>query len=262
MKSFESFESFKSIELMLASANKHKLSEIQECIVHGRVQGRVQIIGAPFSLDVEESGTSYRENSLIKAAAYYRKFKVPTLADDSGLEVLALPGELGIYSARFGENTSENTSVNISYEEKCLLLLDKLDRAEKLGNIENCNIEKYNIENKEKREVVGRNAYFICVLCCYLSPHEIYFFEGRLDGKIGRTLEGDGGFGFDPVFIPDGAVAVAVAGVDADLINSSAPTLAMLPEWKRENSHRARACRRLCEFLIGRSGGFSHNHNF
>jgi XTP/dITP diphosphohydrolase len=81
----------------------------------------------------------------------------------------------------------------------------------------------------EKMEgVENRKAYFVCVLCFYLGENEIYFFEGRVEGHISQEYKGEHGFGYDPVFEPLG--------------DHNGKSLAELPEWKDENSHRAKAC--------------------
>ncbi|MBF0366858.1 MAG: RdgB/HAM1 family non-canonical purine NTP pyrophosphatase [Oligoflexia bacterium] len=189
--------------ITLASSNAHKLSEFQEIFAK---TSKASVVAAPSSLSVIEDGATYHENALLKACAYYQKFKVPIVADDSGLEVAALPGELGVLSARFGGN--------IASSKKCELLLSKMQTVP-----------------PEKRQ-----AYFICVLCYYRSPQEIFFFEGRVDGEIAYELKGEHGFGFDPIFLPMEAT-------------QKGDSLAMLPEWKQEHSHRARAIKRLLHFL-------------
>jgi XTP/dITP diphosphohydrolase len=81
-----------------------------------------------------------------------------------------------------------------------------------------------------------RKAYFVCVLCFYLSPDEIYFFEGRVQGVIGEELKGEKGFGYDPIFIPERK-------------ENDKKSLAELPEWKNEFSHRAKAAQSALEFF-------------
>jgi XTP/dITP diphosphohydrolase len=85
----------------------------------------------------------------------------------------------------------------------------------------------------------NRLANFTCVLCCYLSPEEVYFFEGRVHGVIGTEYRGDKGFGYDPVFVPTRA-------------ENDGKTLAELPEWKNKNSHRAKAAQAALAFFIPR----------
>jgi XTP/dITP diphosphohydrolase len=87
------------------------------------------------------------------------------------------------------------------------------------------------LQNKE-----NRNAYFACVLCFYSGPEEVYFFEGRVHGVIGTELKGDHGFGYDPIFIPERK-------------EQDGKTLAELPEWKNEFSHRAKASLAALQFF-------------
>lgn len=178
-------------EFLLASSNEHKALEFNELF-----KGSDLLIkSAPLKLDVLENGQDFHENALIKAKAYFNKFKQPVLADDSGLEVEALPTELGIYSARFG---GEGLSDQQRYE----LLLSKMDA------------------------VKNRDARFVCVLCFYQSEGEVFFFEGQVKGQIGYRPMGKDGFGYDPIFYPEGNPGMSMA---------------QDPKWKLLNSHRAAA---------------------
>lgn len=192
------------IELILASGNAHKAEEFAE-LFDPKI---LTVKAAPKKLEVVEDGASYFENALLKAQGYYNEFKTPVLADDSGLNVFALPDDLGIRSARFG---GEN-------------LTDK-DRAELLL--------------KKMEGVTARDAYFVCVLCVYLNPKEIFYFEGRLTGSIGHNYKGKAGFGYDPVFIPTEG--------EGDL------SLSELNDWKNKNSHRALASNFAQKFFAQRS---------
>jgi XTP/dITP diphosphohydrolase len=155
------------MELILASSNAHKAQEFAELFD----PKLVTVKAAPSKIDVVEDGTTYFENALLKAKAYYDKFKVPVIADDSGLNIAALPNELGLHSARFGGD-------GLSDRERAELLLKKMDGQE------------------------NREAFFSCVLCVYFSEKEIFYFEGRMNGQVGYTYRGSTGFGYDPVFIP------------------------------------------------------------
>jgi XTP/dITP diphosphohydrolase len=155
------------IELILASSNAHKAEEFSELFD----PKLITVKPAPSKIDVVEDGETYFENALLKAKAYYDKFKVPVIADDSGLNVAALPDELGLHSARFGGE-------GLTDRDRAELLLKKLDG------------------------VVNREAYFSCVLCVYFNEKEIFYFEGRMGGVVGYTYRGSTGFGYDPVFIP------------------------------------------------------------
>jgi XTP/dITP diphosphohydrolase len=193
------------MEFILATSNQHKAIEFAELFD----PKFISIKAAAEKIDVDETGTSYFANALLKASAYYEKYKLPVLADDSGINVLSLPNELGIYSARFG-------GPNLSDRERALLLLDKL----------------------EKDNLTDRSAYFTCVLCFYLGPNEIFYFEGRMNGKIAYHYRGTGGFGYDPVFIPSD-----YPNNDQDL------TVSELGNWKNENSHRANAVKVASKFF-------------
>lgn len=159
------------LNLILATGNQHKAEEFKELLD----KDCLSISAAPEKVDVEEDGKSYYENAFKKAATYYSFFKKPVLADDSGLNVEALPNDLGIYSARFGGE-------GLSDRQRAELLLEKL---------------------QDFPQEQQRKAYFTCVLCFYLSENEIYYFEGRVDGSVGHEYRGDKGFGYDPVFIPE-----------------------------------------------------------
>src|SRR5690606_23720473 len=125
------------------------------------------------------------------------------LSDDSGLVVPALSPELGIHSARFGGE-------GLTDLDRCRRLLEKLQGLE-------------------------RDAYFVCVLCFFIDPGEIYFFEGRAEGAIGDSLSGDEGFGYDPLFIPRH--------------HPDGKTFAQDPLWKAKNSHRTQALAHALRFL-------------
>lgn len=188
------------MSFILASGNAHKAEEFKELF-----QGTIEIHPAPSSLEVDETGKTFTENAFLKARAYYDSYQRPALADDSGLVVEALPDILGVQSARFAPELP-------SYSDKCHKLMELLNSKE------------------------NRSAYFVCVLCFYLSPDEVYFFEGRVHGSIGHELKGDHGFGYDPVFIPIRT-------------EQDGKSLAELPEWKNEFSHRAKASQAALQFF-------------
>lgn len=165
------------IELILASGNAHKAEEFSE-LFDAKI---ISVKAASKKLEVVEDGLSYFENARLKAQAYYKEFKIPVLADDSGLNVLALPDELGIYSARFGGE-------GLADKDRAQLLLKKMDG------------------------VTNREAFFTCVLCVFLNEKEIFYFEGRMSGHVGYAYRGTEGFGYDPVFIPlDGGGELTVS---------------------------------------------------
>lgn len=201
------------MEFMLASSNAHKAQELCEL-----AEGSGIVVKASVEkLTVIEDGISFQENAFKKAMAYFSKFQRPILADDSGLVVRYLPEELGVHSARFGGD-------GLSDEERARLLLKKLEGVEGQGE---------------------RAAYFVCHLCFVFSEKEVYFFEGRMNGEIAWAYRGSDGFGYDPVFVPEGQDSK-----DGQIDK----TLAELPEFKKQKSHRAIAMRYAKEFFKERHG--------
>lgn len=196
------------LNLILATGNAHKAEEFKELLD----QKCFAINAANEKVNVVEDGKSFYENAFKKAQTYASFFKGPVFSDDSGLTVEALPDELGIYSARFGGK-------GLNDKDRAELLLEKLK----------------GFPDKEQRK-----AYFTCVLCFYLSEDEAFYFEGRVDGHIGHEYRGDKGFGYDPVFIPEGLE-------DQNL------TFAEAEEWKQLNSHRAKACQMANKFFAQRN---------
>jgi XTP/dITP diphosphohydrolase len=196
------------MEFLLASANAHKAEELNDLLN----QAGVKILPSSEKLDVVEDGKTFQANALIKAKAYYDKFGKASVADDSGLVVPAREDILGIYSARYAPEAAD-------YKEKNDILIKDLESLE--GD--------------------KRAAYFACYLCFYISPDEVYFFEGRVHGVIGNSQRGVDGFGYDPIFNPDGC---------------EGKSLAELPEWKMTNSHRAKASHSAIKFFKEyKSGG-------
>jgi XTP/dITP diphosphohydrolase len=208
------------LEFFLASGNLHKVGEFKEFFSKNKANFSVK--EAPQKIDVLEDGPTYLENAYLKAKGYHEALKKPVMSDDSGLEVLGLPGELGIYSSRFGG-----------------------------GDLTDFDKVKYLLERLKGLSGEKRDAVFTCVLCFFLNPHEVFFFEGRLRGKISETIVGEKGFGYDPVFIPgeikeehfEGYLEGKRGVPDGDI------TLASVPEWKAEHSHRAKSCYSAVKFF-------------
>ncbi len=156
-------------KLIIATANKHKLSEIEALLK----DGVEEILPMPFDIsEIEENGETFMQNSLIKAKAVYNKTKIPSLADDSGLCINAIDGKPGLYSARYGGE-------NLSYKEKMQMILEEL---------------------KDKED---RTAYFITSAVCMLNEKYYIALEGRVYGKIIEKPRGFEGFGYDPIFMPN-----------------------------------------------------------
>ena len=189
------------IELVVATRNRHKTREIQQSL---GPDFRVCDLGAhPEISEIDESGTSFEENAKLKAVAASKQLPTLVIADDSGLEVDALGGAPGIYSARYaGANATERAKI-----EKLLTELARVGAKQD-----------------------ARRARFRCVVALAHNGNLLGTFEGIVEGKIANEVRGDSGFGYDPIFIPDGFEQ----------------TFGQLPaEVKNTISHRAKAIRDL-----------------
>lgn len=191
------------MKIILASGNPGKAREVRAAL-EGLDVGLLSPDEAGIGFDVEETGSTYAENALIKARAAYEASGLPALADDSGVEVDALPGELGVRSARFGGDGLDDAGRNA-------LLLDRM------------------------REVpeAGRGARYVCVLA-YLKPDGWFgFFEGALHGRILRAPQGEGGFGYDPLmYLPGHDCAVSELSLEVkNRISHRGLALTEFREW-------------------------------
>ncbi len=158
-------------KIILASNNKGKIKEVSE-ILSPLGFNVVSLKEAGINVDVEENGTTFKENAAIKARAIYEMTKTAVIADDSGLAVDYLNGAPGVYSHRYGgENATD--------EEKNQKLL---------GELQNVPDEK-------------RNAAFICSICYIDKDGNEHFVDGKCQGKIGYEPKGENGFGYDPIFM-------------------------------------------------------------
>lgn len=188
------------MELVFASSNQNKVKEIQKVI-----GGKFKILSLndiKCTEEIEETGKTFQENALIKARYVFEKYKLNCFADDSGLEVEALNNEPGVYSARYaGEPKSDDNNTQ------------KLIR--------------------ELSSKTNRKACFKTVIALVIDGKE-EFFEGKINGWIALEPNGGGGFGYDPVFIPD--------GYDKTFAQ-------MTLEEKNAISHRAIATKKLVQHL-------------
>lgn len=158
------------IKMVLASSNAHKLREFRE-ILEPLGYDVVSQHELGIDIDPEETGTTFSENSAIKARAVYEASHLPTVADDSGLVVDALNGEPGVYSARYG-GTRDDKAHND-------LVLKKLEGVP-----------------DEKR-----SARFVCAVTYIDASGSEHRFEGSFEGRIGYGERGENGFGYDPIFM-------------------------------------------------------------
>ena len=171
--------------LLLATTNPHKIEELRELLRDAPCE-LVSPTDLHLHLDVPETGTSFTENAEIKARAWAQAAGMLALADDSGLEIDALHGEPGIYSARWG-------GPDMSYPERFRVLLARLDGV----------------------PPEGRSARYRCVVAI-ADPHGVRVLsEGVLHGRIADAPRGTGGFGYDPIFdVPE--LGRTVAELPAD----------------------------------------------
>lgn len=195
------------MKIVLATKNSGKVIEFRRLLEELGAQN-LEVVGLdqfPEIGEIEETGKTFEENSLLKARTICKLTGLPALADDSGICVAALNGEPGLYSARYSGNGDKANNVKL-----LAALADVPDEQ--------------------------RSAYFICV-AAYVRPDGYEkVTEGRFHGKIMRTEAGSGGFGYDPLFQPDG------------LTCSSAE---LTPAEKDAISHRGKAMRAIAPYIIG-----------
>lgn len=198
------------MKLVLATKNKHKVEEIKQILkiyLGDELYSRIEILSAGDFIgvpEIEEDGKTYIENALKKAKEIHKFTGLPSIADDSGIEVDFLNGEPGVYSARYA-------GLRATDEENNRKLLKKLEGVP---------LEK-------------RTATFKCVIA-YINKNEEKIFEGETKGKVIFEPRGMGGFGYDPLFVPDGYEL----------------TYAEMPEdLKNKISHRSKAIQKFAEFL-------------
>ena len=197
------------IDLLVATRNAHKTEEIQRIL--GPQFNVTDLAAHPEIPHIAESGTTFQENAILKAVAVSKRMPGFVIADDSGLEVEALGGAPGIHSARY-------VGMNATDQEKTDKLLEELTRVGATKN--------------------ARRARFRCVLALACKGNVLGAFEGIIKGRIADRLRGSHGFGYDPIFMPDG-------------FQQTFGELA--PAEKNQLSHRARALERLRTFLIPRA---------
>ncbi len=163
------------VELVVATRNRNKTREIQHIL---GPEFKVRDLGAhPDVPEIRESGTSFEENAKLKAVAASKQLPALVIADDSGLEVDALGGAPGIYSARYAGANATDT--------------DKIDKLIR---------ELARVRATED----GRRARFRCVVALARNGDLLGIFEGIVEGRIANEARGDSGFGYDPIFVPEG----------------------------------------------------------
>ncbi len=198
--------------LVFASNNAHKLEEIRAILGDKYEVKSLKDIGC--EVDIPETGTTFRENALQKARYVKKHFGFDCFADDSGLQVEALGGEPGVYSARFAMKNGRQVTADSKDDVNMDVLLEKL-------------------AGKENRRACFRTSVAL------IYEGEEHFFDGIVNGRIIGEKRGNGGFGYDPLFVPEGYDKTF-----AELGN----------EVKNGISHRARAVAQLAAFLKAESG--------
>ncbi len=194
-------------KIVLATQNPHKVQELNEMLSDLDIHF-VAATEFPELVEVEEDGETLQDNALKKARYVAVKTGLPALADDTGLEVKALNGKPGVYSARYaGEN--------VTYQDNVLKLLRKMSSI---------------------TDINKRKAQFRTVVA-FVNDGEELLFEGKCEGRILPEQRGQSGFGYDPVFLPDG-FDKTFAEMDLEeknKISHRGRAIALFSEWLHEN---------------------------
>lgn len=186
-------------ELVFATNNKHKTEEVGKLLLNEYKVLNLSDIGC--TVDIPETGDTFEENAFLKSSYVVENYQLDCFADDSGLEIEALSNEPGVYSARYSGQKDDQVNMKLV-----------LQKMEGLSN---------------------RRARFKTVISL-IQGQKNYFFEGVINGHILENPIGDQGFGYDPIFVPEGH-------------EQSFAQMSM--EQKNEISHRAIAMRKLIAFL-------------
>mgnify|MGYP004641524101 FL=1 len=200
------------MKIVFATNNQHKLQEIRDIL--GSEFEIVSLKDIGCDVDIPETGNTLEENAMQKAQYVYDHYNLSCFADDTGLEVEALNGEPGVHSARYAEGTDHDSEANMA----------KLLR---------------NLEGKDNRKARFRTVIAliqkqdVCPCGC-TSIKKVNKFEGIVDGSIATEKHGTAGFGYDPIFVPEG-YDKSFAELGESIKNGI--------------SHRARAVAKLAEYL-------------
>jgi len=199
--------------LLIATNNEHKLRELRSLLVNFPLE-LLSLTDFRNIESVAETGSTFAKNAALKASGYARQARVLTLADDSGLVVDALAGRPGVHSARY-------VRPDATYPERIASLLAELERTADSD----------------------RTARFVCAMAVAADGGQILFAtEKSCEGRIDKAPRGMGGFGYDPIFVPD--------GFDQTFAELTAET-------KNRISHRGLALAAVREFLVSLTGSRS-----
>ena len=200
------------MKIVFATNNNHKLQEIRDIL--GKEFEIVSLKDIGCDADIPETGDTLEANALQKAQYVYAHYHISCFADDTGLEVEALDGAPGVHSARYAEDTDHDSEANMA---KLL----------------------HELEGKENRKARFRTV--ICLIqkkdvcpCGCTTVKQVHQFEGIVNGSISTEKHGNEGFGYDPIFVPEG-YDKSFAELGEDIKNGI--------------SHRARAVAKLAEYL-------------
>lgn len=190
-----------NMKIVAATGNKHKIEEIESITKKFGMNVITKAEAGVGDLEVEETGTTFEENSLIKAEAIMKATGMPAIADDSGLEADALNGAPGVYSARFSGEGATDESNNA----KLLKLME-------------------NIPDDE------RSARFVSVVTLCFPDGTVVAARGECPGTLRRSPRGDGGFGYDPLFVPVGydKTYAEISAEEKNIISHRAKALGIL----------------------------------
>lgn len=172
--------------IIFASKNEGKVKEVRKILNDLNVR-ILSLSDIDYTIVIEETGNSFEENAKLKAEVIFKEYKLPVIADDSGLAVEHLNGQPGVYSARYA-------GLGATDDQNNLKLLK--------------NLEKYPQPYKAK---------FVCAAVFYFGT-EIFSSIGEVNGKIIKTPRGTNGFGYDPLFVPDG-FNQTLAELDSEIKN-------------------------------------------
>lgn len=189
------------MKILIASNNQHKIIEFQSIF---KTLDNIKFLTPKdlnIEIEIEENGTTFEENSIIKAEKYFEIAQIPTIADDSGLIVAGLNNEPGVYSARYAGYGAT----------------DKLNRQKLLENI-------------KLKGLIEPKAKFICIICFYDGNNK-YIFNGECKGKIINEERGNNGFGYDPIFVPN-SFSLTFAELDSEIKNKISHRAKALEKFK------------------------------
>ena len=205
------------MKLVFATGNSGKLREASEIL--GESFQLVSLAEVGITEDIPETGNTLRANSIQKAQYLYEKVGCNCFADDTGLEVDALGGAPGVYTARYaGDDKDFNKNMD-----KVLYELQVIESEARMAQMLGLKTKK-----------VSRRARFKSVVTLIIDG-KIHLFEGTLEGEIARKKSGNGGFGYDPIFIADEFPGLTLADISE--------------EQKNDISHRGKALRHMAQWL-------------